>query len=250
MFKIEDGRESFYQWDLDRKLIVEDASINQVHFCNKTEDCSLVVEVKDGLADVPNELLQSDWNIKVYAYDSKFTKHCATFKVNKRSKPADYIYTPTEIITCEKLVAAAIDEARANGEFKPTDEDIAEIKADVLAEAEAKDAALASELGYRIEVAQTMAGTAENVANQALGTVQGAAMQAQDAYNASQVAQEMAYNAQQAAEHAEQIAERVDVYVGTTITERIDGIETDMGNIDAALEAIIALQNSYINGGA
>ena len=32
MFKIYDGREQFYQWDLDRKLIVEDAAITEVHF--------------------------------------------------------------------------------------------------------------------------------------------------------------------------------------------------------------------------
>lgn len=131
MFKIEDGRESFYQWDIDRKLIINDSSIAQVHFCNKTDDCSLVVEVKDGLADVPNELLQSDWSIRVYAYDGKHTKHSATFKVISRTKPADYIYTPTELITCEKLVGIAIEDARANGEFKPSEEDMAEFMAEV-----------------------------------------------------------------------------------------------------------------------
>ena len=32
MFKIQDGRKSFTQWDLNRKIIVEDDSITQVHF--------------------------------------------------------------------------------------------------------------------------------------------------------------------------------------------------------------------------
>ena len=34
MFKIQDGRKSFTQWDLNRKIIVEDDSITQVHFTN------------------------------------------------------------------------------------------------------------------------------------------------------------------------------------------------------------------------
>ena len=97
MFKIQDGREQFYQWDIDRKLIVSDSGITQVHFCNRTDDCSLVVDVKDGLADVPNILLQDDWKINVYAYDKNYTKHCQTFNVVKRTKPSDYVYTETEV---------------------------------------------------------------------------------------------------------------------------------------------------------
>lgn len=107
MFKIEDGREEFYQWDLDRRLIVEDASIVEVHFCNRTDECSLVCEVydKDGerLVNVPNILLQTDWRINVYAYDGQATKHSTTFKVNRRSKPADYVYTETEVLRYEDL---------------------------------------------------------------------------------------------------------------------------------------------------
>lgn len=107
MFSIYDGRESFYQWDLDRKLVVEDSSIKEVHFCNRTDDCSLVVETyaEDGLtlANVPNILLQSDWRINVYAYDGKATKHSATFGVISRTKPSDYVYTETEVKSYEDL---------------------------------------------------------------------------------------------------------------------------------------------------
>lgn len=107
MFHIYDGRTEFYQWDVDRQLVVEDSSITQVHFCNKTDDCSLVVEVyeQDGvyLANVPNILLQTDWNIRVYGYDRKYTKHSAIFKVNARTKPNDYAYTETEILNWTKV---------------------------------------------------------------------------------------------------------------------------------------------------
>lgn len=107
MFSIYDGRESFYQWDLDRKLIVADDTINQVHFCNKTDDCSLVCEVytENGkrLVNVPNILLQTDWKIRVYGYDTNYTKHYATFGVVARTKPTDYVYTETEVRTWDEL---------------------------------------------------------------------------------------------------------------------------------------------------
>ena len=113
MFKILDGREQFYQWDLNRKLLVQDASITEVHFCNRTEECSLVVEVVDGIANVPNILLQDNFRIKVYGYDGEATKHSATFGVIARSKPADYIYTETEIKRFETLETrlAALEES-------------------------------------------------------------------------------------------------------------------------------------------
>lgn len=108
MFSIYDGRKAFYQWDLDRKLIVEDASINQVHFCNRTEECSLVCEVYEEnglyLVNVPNVLLQTDWRINVYGYDKNYTKHSAVFEVYKRTKPDSYIYTDTEVLSFNTLL--------------------------------------------------------------------------------------------------------------------------------------------------
>lgn len=109
MFYIADGRSSFYQWDLNRQLVIEDASIKEVHFCNRTSDCSLVCETyKDPkydvlLVDVPNILLQTDFRIKVYAYDGEATKHEKCFEVIKRSKPADYVYTETEVKRWDEL---------------------------------------------------------------------------------------------------------------------------------------------------
>ena len=119
MIKIYDGRTEFYQWDLNRKLIVSDDTVTELHFCNKTGDCSLVVEVKDGLADVPNILLQTDWTINVYAYcGGCYTKEHATFKVNRRTKPDDYVYTETEIkrwdVLTERVDAIADDLAVTN----------------------------------------------------------------------------------------------------------------------------------------
>ena len=103
MFQILDGRENFFQWDLNQKLIVEDETIKLVHFDNGTLPEALVVEVKDGVAEVPNILLQESWNIKAYGYDGNNTKHKKSFKVEAKAKPADYVYTETEVRTWEEL---------------------------------------------------------------------------------------------------------------------------------------------------
>lgn len=107
MFQIYDGRESFYQWDLDRKLIVEDDNIDCIHFSNNRNTNSLVCEVyeEDGkrLVNVPNILLQDNFRISVYAFDDKHTKHCDTFNVIKRSKPEDYVYTEEELKVWDNL---------------------------------------------------------------------------------------------------------------------------------------------------
>ena len=102
MFRLETGRECFYQWDSDRRIIVEDKSIKEVHYCNRTDDCSLttIVYEENGVyySNVPNILLQTDWDINVYAYDTNYTKYSGKFKVCKRSKPTEYVYTETEIL--------------------------------------------------------------------------------------------------------------------------------------------------------
>lgn len=118
MFRIYDGRTFFYQWDTNRKLIVDDKTITEVHFCNRTDECSLICEVyNDGslrLVDVPNILLQDNWRINVYAFDGSYTKHAARFEVKSRTKPSDYVYTETEIKNYDEL-AKRITQIENNG---------------------------------------------------------------------------------------------------------------------------------------
>ena len=108
MFKIYDGREHFWQWDLNQKLIVEDPTINEVHFSNRADEDSLPVEVYEEnglrLANVPNIFLQEDLKIKAYAYSVDHTKHEAWFYVTTKSKPADYVYTETEVKDYDSLL--------------------------------------------------------------------------------------------------------------------------------------------------
>ena len=54
---------------------------------------------------VPNILLQDELKLRVYAYNRDYTKIEQDFKIIPRSKPADYVYTPTEIKSFEALEA-------------------------------------------------------------------------------------------------------------------------------------------------
>ena len=107
MFKIYDGRETFYQWDINQKLIVTDDSITEVHFSNRTDNLSLVRDIyNEGdlrVVFVPNVLLQTNWPIKVYAYRKDHTEVSQTFRVIEKAKPQDYVYTPDEVKTWEEL---------------------------------------------------------------------------------------------------------------------------------------------------
>lgn len=107
MFKILDDNKVFYQWDKNRKLIIEDENIKEVHFCNRTDDIALMCEVYEQnglrLVDVPNKLLTDKWDIKVYASDGDNTRYYDTIKVIERKKPSDYVYEETEVLTYRKL---------------------------------------------------------------------------------------------------------------------------------------------------
>lgn len=111
MFTLTDGRDYLYQWDINRSVRVSDPSVTEVHFCNRTGDCSLVTKVyanptdSELYADIPNILLQSPFDIRVFAYCDGYTKVEETFKVKARTKPDDYVYTETEILQYSNIVA-------------------------------------------------------------------------------------------------------------------------------------------------
>lgn len=123
MFSIYDGRTQFYQWDLDRKLVVNDPTIEKVHFCNRTGSCSLVrcvYEVNGKFfVDVPNIILQESYRVNVYGFDANYTKHSTSFNIVARTKPEDYVYTETEVAQWEALEARVteIEEKGVNADM-------------------------------------------------------------------------------------------------------------------------------------
>ena len=133
MFYIYGERDYFFQWDTEQRIVVEDAAVNELHFCNKTDDCSLVCKVYDydgiRVADVPNILLQDDFKINVYAYCGNYTKVSDYFKVISRSKPADYVYTETEVKRYETLEAEIAELIAALENYSTTEETVELINA-------------------------------------------------------------------------------------------------------------------------
>ena len=106
MLDLNDGRDELWQWDTGRTLIV-DADCSQVHFSNKVFGRSIDVNVADGVAIIPDVLLQTDNDLNVWAFsgtaENGYTKISKTFKVNRRNKPSDYVFTPPDQTTLEQI---------------------------------------------------------------------------------------------------------------------------------------------------
>lgn len=106
MLALNDGRDELWQWDTGRTLIV-DADCSQVHFSNKVFGRSIDVDVSYGVAIIPDILLQTDKDLIVWAFvgtaENGYTKISKTFKVNRRNKPSDYVFTPPDQTSIEEI---------------------------------------------------------------------------------------------------------------------------------------------------
>ena len=128
MLTLNDGRNELWQWDTGRKLTV-DADCSQVHFSNKVFGRSIDVDVVDGTAIIPDILLQTDKELTAWAFvgtsENGYTKIEKTFKVNRRNKPADYVFTPPEQTSLEELIERLdkIEEAQGPDAIKDAIED-------------------------------------------------------------------------------------------------------------------------------
>lgn len=123
MLTLNDGRSELWQWDTGRTLTV-DADCSQVHFSNKVFGRSIDVDVVDGAAIIPDILLQTDNDLNVWAFvgtaENGYTKISKTFKVNRRNKPADYVFTPTDQMTLQTIQSQIGDLADLTTEAKDT----------------------------------------------------------------------------------------------------------------------------------
>ena len=100
IFKIYDGRTSFWQWDTGQKLIVLDDTVSEVHFSNRNMEHSkrkTVYTDRDGVrvCNVPDLLLQLPKNLIAYAYakdgTASRTLKSVKFAVIQRPIPTDYV---------------------------------------------------------------------------------------------------------------------------------------------------------------
>lgn len=123
MLTLNDGRSELWQWDTGRKLTV-DADCSQVHFSNKVFGRSIDVDVVGGVAIIPDVLLQTDKDLNVWAFvgtaENGYTKISKTFTVNRRNKPSDYVFTPTDQMTLQAIQSQIGDLADLTTEAKDT----------------------------------------------------------------------------------------------------------------------------------
>ena len=110
--KIHDGRNSFYQWDLNQKLTSDTLQVgDEVHYSSAKQTKALVTVAYElngnVVSDVPNILLQNAHLVRVERYiktgNSEFTIKQYAFKVKPKAKPSDYIYTETEVKNWEEI---------------------------------------------------------------------------------------------------------------------------------------------------
>lgn len=118
-----------YQWELGRKIEITpptNTGVDKVEFSHAVDSEALqVIPKKESgkiIADIPNVMLQSGAPIFVYLTytpgDSLETTASFVLPVIKRPKPTDYIYTETEVVTIERAIEAAVEEAKATGNFQ------------------------------------------------------------------------------------------------------------------------------------
>lgn len=131
MFRLYGEQKILYQWDLNRKLIVE-VPCQEVHITNGGDALVLQPYDLDGqtVMEIPNIFLQSSRTITAYAWvedgDGGFTLCSKLFHIIPRPKPDDYVYTETEVLTWRKLeeqIAQKLSSAGwTPGKFLGTDE--------------------------------------------------------------------------------------------------------------------------------
>lgn len=107
MFTLKKDIPQLYQWDSNVKLIVEYDRINQVQFSQRFSQTAVCVKVENKECFIPNEFLQSYYDIFAYACivdnDGQVCEFSDMFSVFARPKPDNYVYTPTEILTLKHI---------------------------------------------------------------------------------------------------------------------------------------------------
>lgn len=102
MFKIYDGRTSFWQWDTKQKLIVLDENVTEVHFSNRDMNYSITRDVYElegkKVCNVPDIILQLPRNLVAHAYADGRTIKSVKFAVIKRPMPDGYVVEKEEDI--------------------------------------------------------------------------------------------------------------------------------------------------------
>ena len=128
MISLIDG--DLYQWDTGRVVLIEPDNgyiIHEVHFATRKMDFAYVAKTYEENGNtyckIPNILLQQYYDIYCYEVrendDGEESTSTTVFKVIKRNRPLDYIYTDPEKYTYKeienrlKTLEDALDDVKA-----------------------------------------------------------------------------------------------------------------------------------------
>ena len=113
------------QWDVGRVVTVIDTDATHVHFANQGDSKAVVVEIKNGTAEIPDFLLQTGKTMIAYCVlhksdTNRVTLESKSFSVRKRERPEDYVYEKSkrdyiyELITDAQVATEAANQATQN----------------------------------------------------------------------------------------------------------------------------------------
>lgn len=220
--------EPLFQWDTGRKVSVTPAygvEIQEVHFANKGDSRAIPVAVANGTADIPDVLLQTGRTVAVYGVEIQDGRERSVdelfLPVRERPKPGDYVYTEPEILSWKSLDERLkkLEESGDGGSI--------ELDATLTQEGMAADAkAVGDRIGDIIKDGKTALDSTwsskkiEASLSSGFDNVENTCM----SYTAS-----------------------VEAHVRGQ-DESIYNLERSVGDIDSALDGIIAIQNELIGG--
>jgi hypothetical protein len=107
VLKLDNNRKTLYQWDVGVIGTLAIDGVDEVHFSNLRYGVSFNIKVVDNKVEFPPEVLQSGADVFCWAFvreeNGGYTKKEQIFNVEKRPRPADYVYEPTEVLNWETL---------------------------------------------------------------------------------------------------------------------------------------------------
>jgi len=101
---------TFYQWDVNQRLICSDTPDGiEVHFIVNNSCLVMLTYLENKMCyvDVPNNVFQSSGSVEVYLYLTEGTEghseQRSVLKILPRTKPEDYVYEETPVISYRLL---------------------------------------------------------------------------------------------------------------------------------------------------
>lgn len=159
-----------YQWDTGRVVQIDPDSgynIHEVHFATRKMDFAYVVKTysENGstYCKIPNILLQQYYDIYCYEVreneDGEESTSTTVFKITKRNRPLDYIYTDPEKYTYKELEGRVKDLEDAFEEVKSTSIEASTLANEAYTMAESANATASSFSGRIDELQEQIEGS-------------------------------------------------------------------------------------------